>query len=116
MKFSLLILPLFIALAFSKTLLAADVPLKELLTKPILDAMAVQNEVQAFCDARVPKVPQAASKEEWEKLATKMRAETLEKVVFRGEAAKWRDREAPRALRDYLTAARGSSSCGPRSR
>ena len=70
---------------------AADVPLKELLAKPILEPEIVQSEVQVFCDARIPKVPQAASKEEWEKLAAKMRAETLEKVVFRGEAARWRD-------------------------
>ncbi|MBC7852025.1 MAG: hypothetical protein IAF94_01195 [Pirellulaceae bacterium] len=87
----LLPISLVIAVAMQTPLFAADAPLKELLAKPILDAMAVQNEVQAFCDARVPKVPQAASKEEWEKLAAKMRAETLEKVVFRGEAAKWRD-------------------------
>jgi hypothetical protein len=70
---------------------AADGPFKELLAKPILDAETVQNEVQAFCDARVPKVPRVGSKEEWEKLAAKMRAETLEKVVFRGEASRWRD-------------------------
>ncbi|MGI8979805.1 MAG: hypothetical protein ACR2FY_11325 [Pirellulaceae bacterium] len=86
-----LLIALVIAVAMPMPLAAADVPLKELLAKPILDAMAVQSEVQAFCDARVPKAPQAASKEEWEKLAAKMRAETLEKVVFRGEAAKWRD-------------------------
>lgn len=68
-----------------------DAPLKDILAKPILDADTVQNEVQAFCDARVPKVPAVASKEDWEKLAAKMRSETLEKVVFRGEAARWRD-------------------------
>ncbi len=80
-----------LTLSFSARLLAADASLKELLAKPILEGMEAQNEVQAFCDARVPTVPKAASQEEWEKLAAKMRAETLEKVVFRGEAAKWRD-------------------------
>ncbi len=91
MKLPLISFALALAVGSPPSVLAADAPLKELLTKPILDAESVQNEVQAFCDARVPKVPQAASKEEWEKLATKMRAETLEKVVFRGEAARWRD-------------------------
>lgn len=89
MKFTLAALAL-VSVCASSTL-AADVPLKDLLAKPILDGETVQNEVQAFLDARVPKMPQAASQEEWQKLAAKMRAETLEKVVFRGEAAKWRD-------------------------
>src|SRR5688572_8004930 len=82
---------LLMAVALPTPLAAADAPLKELLAKPILDPMAVQSEVQAFCDARIPKMPQAASREEWDKLAAKMRTETLEKVVFRGEAARWRD-------------------------
>src|SRR4051812_5960386 len=68
-----------------------EIPLKDLLAKPILDAETVQNEVQAFCDTRISKPPEAASKEQWETMAAKLRAETLEKVVFRGEAARWRD-------------------------
>ena len=91
MKSTLPALALVLALSHSAAVSAADIPLKDLLAKPILDAETVQSEVQAFCDARVPKMPQAASQEEWEKLATKMRTETLEKVVFRGEAAKWRN-------------------------
>lgn len=89
MKFTLPALAL--VLACANSILAAEDPLKDLLAKPILDGETVQSEVQAFLDARVPKMPQVASQEEWEKLAAKMRAETLEKVVFRGEAAKWRD-------------------------
>ncbi len=89
MKFTLSAIAL--VLACANSILAAEDPLKDLLAKPILDGETVQSEVQAFLDARVPKMPQAASQEEWEKLAAKMRAETLEKVVFRGEAAKWRD-------------------------
>ena len=91
MKLKLSLLALALALSNSAGVLAADLPLKELLAKPILDGEQVQTEVQAFLDARVPRIQKPASKEEWEKLATKMRAETLEKVVFRGEAAKWRD-------------------------
>ncbi len=89
MKFTLSAIAL--VLACANSILAAEDPLKDLLAKPILDGETVQSEVQAFLDARVPKMPQAASQEEWEKLAAKMRAETLEEVVFRGEAAKWRD-------------------------
>lgn len=101
-----LFLPLF-ALGMALSARAADIPLKELLAKPILDAETVQREVQDFCDARISKVPQAASKEEWEKLAAKMRADTLEKVVFRGEAAKWRDAPGKMELLETIDGVEG---------
>ncbi len=50
-------------------------------------------EVQAFCDARIPTMPGVKSVSAWERRAEKMRRETLEKVVFRGEAKAWRDAE-----------------------
>ena len=39
----------------------------------------------------IPGMPKVQSRKAWEKQAERMRAETLEKVVFRGEAAAWRD-------------------------
>lgn len=70
---------------------AAEPTLQEILAKPILAADTVDREVQVFCDARVQRMPEAKSIAEWEKVAAQMRAQTLEKVVFRGEAARWRD-------------------------
>ena len=71
---------------------AADEPaLKEILARPILDASVPQSEVEKFCDARVPRMPQVKTAAEWEAIATKLRADVLEKMVFRGEAVKWRD-------------------------
>src|SRR5262249_25837785 len=48
-------------------------------------------ETQDYLDARIPRMPKVATAAEWEKVAAKLRADMLDKVVFRGEAAGWRD-------------------------
>ena len=68
---------------------AAD--LLQTLARPILDPEQPLREVQAFCDARIPHMPKVRTAGQWKRRADKMRRETLEKVVFRGEAGKWRD-------------------------
>ena len=67
---------------------AADI--KAWLERPILDSRIPQKQVEEFCAARVPRMPEIGSLQEWENLARKMRRETLDQVVFRGEAAAWR--------------------------
>jgi hypothetical protein len=72
--------------------------LKEILAKPIIDSALPQKEVEAFCDARVRRLPaegapERASSEAWLKYAEQTRQDVLTNVVFRGEAAKWRDAE-----------------------
>jgi hypothetical protein len=72
--------------------------LKEILSKPILDPALPQREVETFCDARVRRLPaddapERASSEAWLKYAEQVRQDVLKNVVFRGEAAKWRDAE-----------------------
>ena len=71
---------------------------KEILAKPILDPALPQKEVEAFCDARVRRLPaenapERASPEAWMKYAEQIRQDVLKNVVFRGEAAKWREAE-----------------------
>ena len=69
----------------------ADVAVvKDFLSRPILDTNLPLAEVQAFTEYRVPLVPKVGSAREWETLANQMRRDTLEHVVFRGEAAQWR--------------------------
>ena len=55
-----------------------------------------QREVEAFCEARVVRLPaedaaERKSPEAWQKYADELRKDVLDKVVFRGEAANWRD-------------------------
>src|SRR5262249_1004281 len=46
---------------------------------------------EELLDLKVPRMPEVKSPDEWESLATRLREKVLERVVFRGEAAAWRD-------------------------
>ena len=61
------------------------------LVKPILAPNQPLHEVQEYCESRVPPMPQVSSVEEWERFAEKSRQRVFDNVVFRGEAAKWRE-------------------------
>lgn len=70
----------------------------EVLAKPILNPGTPQQEVEAFCEARVLRLPAAdaaerKSPEAWSKYMDLVRKNVLDGVVFQGEAAKWRDEE-----------------------
>ena len=61
-----------------------------LLAKPIIGPDLALAEVQVFNETRVPDMPRVRTAEEWQARADQMRREVLDKVVFRGGAAKWR--------------------------
>ncbi len=65
--------------------------LKAVLSREIIGPSTAMEEVQAWLEPRIPSMPAVRSAEEWTRTAERLRAETLQKVVFRGEAAKWRD-------------------------
>ncbi len=48
------------------------------------------DEVQRFVEQRTARMPAIESREQWERTAASLRANVLENVVFRGEAATWR--------------------------
>jgi dienelactone hydrolase len=66
-------------------------PLPELLAHEIIGPRQSLIEVQDYLEARIPKMPKVADAAEWDREAKRIRAEVLAKVIFRGEAAKWRD-------------------------
>jgi dienelactone hydrolase len=61
------------------------------LAHAILDSGRPLAEAQDFCEAHVPAMPVVATQAEWEAKAAQMRTEALSRVIFRGEAAAWRD-------------------------
>lgn len=70
--------------------------IKAALAQPILDGSLPQDEVKAFCEARVLRLPaneapERKSPEAWQKYIEGVRKNVLDQVVYRGEAAKWRD-------------------------
>ena len=70
---------------------AADPALAEALATPILEENTSQQDVEAFCATRVLPLVQPTSADEWKKTADKLRKDTLERVVLRGEAARWKE-------------------------
>src|SRR5436190_24214649 len=87
------------ALLLTAPALAADPsPVADFLKRPLLPADEVTLEVRDHVRPKVPRLePPGTDKSpirtaaDWEKETERLRQETLSKVVFRGEAAKWRD-------------------------
>jgi hypothetical protein len=76
----------------ASVVLAADTAaLQTLLQRSIIGPGLALAEVQAFTESRVPLMPPVKSAAEWEKLANRLRRDTLARVVYRGEAVAWRD-------------------------
>jgi hypothetical protein len=63
--------------------------IESLLKLPLIDAQVPQAQVEAFCEARVPVLPNVDSLEEWERLTNHWRADMMKKVILRGAAADW---------------------------
>jgi hypothetical protein len=66
-------------------------PVQLLLDHAVLNPGQPLAETQDYLEARIPQVPQALSRRAWEQEAKRLREEVLERVVFRGAAAGWRD-------------------------
>jgi hypothetical protein len=70
---------------------ADEAALKAMLAHKILAPRQTLTEVAKYVEVRLPKIPQVKTVAEWEKYAGKVRAEVLQRTVYRGEAAQWRD-------------------------
>ena len=81
------------AVLWVSPLLVADdkLDVKAALERPLIEPTLPLREVQAYVESRVLPMPDVKSVAEWEPHADRMRRDTLAKVVFRGEAAAWRD-------------------------
>jgi len=73
-------------------------PVADFLKRPVLPADDVMLEVRDYVQAKVPRLHPPGSEKssiktaaDWEKESERIRQDVLKNVVFRGEAAKWRD-------------------------
>ena len=66
---------------------------ENVLRQPILDSGVPLSQVRAYVTARIPQLITPKSVEEWEKHARAIRTDMLDKIIFRGEAARWRNAE-----------------------
>ncbi len=85
-------LALAVALFGALPLRAAEpADLERALQTPILDREAIQRDMERFCLSRIPPSPTPVDRASWEALMQQARRDTFERVVFRGEAARWRE-------------------------
>lgn len=105
--------PAILFLALSLPLLAQTPPtsdLETLLVHPILAKGQPERESRAFCDPKVPRLPQVTTLDEWKAFADQTRREVLDKVVFRGMLAKqWRDAKTKVEWMDTIEGGAGYS-------
>ena len=79
-------------LLLAPALAAADFSwLDAALSQPILQPHEATIEAQVHFGARVKPIPPIADRRQWDRYAQDLRGQILDRVVFRGEAAKWRD-------------------------
>lgn len=69
---------------------ADNSPVASLLEHAIIAPQQGQQDIEEYLYPRIPRPPVVLSVAEWEKHADQIRRDVLDKVVFRGEAAKWR--------------------------
>lgn len=70
---------------------AASPDVSAWLAEPILGPQQALSEVQAYTESRVPRMPTVNSVREWEPMAAQIRQDVLERVVYVGEAKKWKE-------------------------
>jgi hypothetical protein len=79
-------------LSFAVPCAAADrADLQALLDREIIGPRQALVDVQDYVDAKVPRMLEVKSLDDWESRAKRLRGAVLQRVVFRGEAAVWRD-------------------------
>jgi hypothetical protein len=69
----------------------SDGVIGEFLKREIIGPNLSLEEVQDYIESRVPIMPKVKTAGDWVNQATQLRRAVLERVVFRGEAAGWRD-------------------------
>jgi dienelactone hydrolase len=65
--------------------------LKPWLERKLLAPDQTQAEAQDYVESRLPPMPMPANPDDWKSYADRVRRNVLERVVYRGVAAQWRD-------------------------
>jgi hypothetical protein len=79
------------------------------LKQSILKPNTTYQEAQAYCRAKVRPWAEYSTVAEWETARDQMRADVLKHVIFRGEAAQWRDAKLGVEYLDTMTTGPGYS-------
>ena len=63
--------------------------LQPILARQIVGPQAVMSEVQDYLEPRIPAMPTLSFARDWTRYSDRLRRDVLERVVLRGEAARW---------------------------
>ena len=77
----------------------------EALSRSILEPDTALREVRKYTDSRVAELPPRGTQAEWELYAERLRRQVLEEIVFRGDAADWREQTTQVEWLDTIDAA-----------
>ncbi|MEX0718506.1 MAG: acetylxylan esterase [Planctomycetaceae bacterium] len=78
----------------SSILVAAEpAKIADSLGRRIIDKELPRQQTEKYAAGKVPPLPQATTPADWERHVARWREETFAKVIYRGEAAGWRDAE-----------------------
>src|SRR4051794_40277855 len=71
---------------------AADkTPVEQALAREVIGPRQALLDLQQYLQPRIPRLPAVRTAAGWDVYARRIRGEVLDRVVFRGEARKWRD-------------------------
>lgn len=97
-----------IGISLSLSTAGAEEPdLGQLLKQPILGERHAVHEITDYCERRFQRMPTTKDAAEWDAIADRLRAEVLEKVVFRGEAANWKNEKTVVEYQDTIAGGPG---------
>lgn len=68
----------------------ATLTIESALAQRLINPDLPQSEIEAYTESHILPMPEVTTVGEWETYAKQVREDVLKKVVFRGEAAKWR--------------------------
>jgi len=95
----LMILPL---MGFS-----ADPALETALKKEIIGPRTTLGETKEYADAKIPRLTVPKTSAEWDREVQTIRERVFKDVIFRGEAAQWRDAKTKVEMRDVIPGTEG---------
>jgi hypothetical protein len=92
---------------FFATASFAQDKLESMLAAEIIGPKQTLSELQAYVDARIPRMPALTTGDRWLEDAEALRQRVLDEVVFRGEARKWRHNKVDVAWLESIPAGEG---------
>ena len=86
---------------------AESSPIEAFLKKEIIGPRTTLQETSEFVDAKIPRLTMPKTAAEWDRESQRLREKILKDVVFRGEAAKWRDAKTKVEMLDTVKGTEG---------